>query len=492
MAKRESWSPFKGSQTLALRCPADEVLLTGSRGSGKTEAQIMRFAMHCGRGFGAHWRGVIIDREYKALDDIIGKSKRLMRMAHPEARFYASKSDYKWVWPTGEELLFRHGSSVDDYNNQFHGQSFPFVGLNELTNYIDDKFYTMIQSCIRTAYQPRKGESRLPMVQFSTTNPSGRGAPWVKKRFIDQQKARKIRSIDMELEDGSTVSKTRCYIHSNYQENTFLDKRYVAQLESYTDPVLRAAWIKGDWSVQEGGAINDVYDDRVHKVPRFQIPASWELIRGFDNGSTQPYAVAFAALANGEEVKMLDGSTFCPQPNSIILTNFLYGGEKDHTGRVLYESNKGDKTSIRDVAKAINAMSQQMQDEQWTSSPHYYGVSDNAIFNTNDTEWGSLASVMESEGITWNRSDKSAGSRVRGLQLIRQMLQNAIDGEGPALYVMEHVEPFFETVVNIPRCTKKPEDVDTTAVDHFWDALRYLCTAKVNTPSQSLEVSFDW
>jgi hypothetical protein len=42
-------------------------------------------------------------------------------------------SELRWVWPTGEELLFRFGKEESDYWD-YHGQEFPFIGFNELTN----------------------------------------------------------------------------------------------------------------------------------------------------------------------------------------------------------------------------------------------------------------------------------------------------------------------------------------------------------------------
>ena len=101
------WEPLKGSQALLMSCPCNHILYEGTRGPGKTDAQIMFFRKHVGLGYGRFWRGVIFDREYKNLDDLISKSLRWFPQFGDGARFLSSRSDYKWVWPTGEELLFR-------------------------------------------------------------------------------------------------------------------------------------------------------------------------------------------------------------------------------------------------------------------------------------------------------------------------------------------------------------------------------------------------
>jgi len=84
------------------------ILYEGTRGPGKTDAQLMAFRKHVGRGYGRFWRGVIFDREYKNLDDLISKSLRWFpQLDGPKPKFLSSTSDLKWVWETGEELLFR-------------------------------------------------------------------------------------------------------------------------------------------------------------------------------------------------------------------------------------------------------------------------------------------------------------------------------------------------------------------------------------------------
>ena len=191
------WEPLAGSQTLSLTCPANIIQFDGSRGPGKTDAQLMRFRRCVGQGYGRYWRGIIFDREYKNLDDLVSKSMRWFPEFKDGARFLSSKSDYRWVWPTGEELLFRAIKKDTDYWG-YHGQEFPFIGWNELTKYPNDNLFEMMMSCNRSSFLPSEhpifvGDDpnptylpELPLEVFITTNPHGVGHNWVKKRFIDQ------------------------------------------------------------------------------------------------------------------------------------------------------------------------------------------------------------------------------------------------------------------------------------------------------------------
>lgn len=88
-----------------------------------TDGQLMRFRRFVGQGYGKYLRGIIFDREYKNLDDIVSKSRRWFPEFNDGAEFKTAKSDYKWVWPTGEELLFRTLKDPKDYW-AYHGQEF--------------------------------------------------------------------------------------------------------------------------------------------------------------------------------------------------------------------------------------------------------------------------------------------------------------------------------------------------------------------------------
>lgn len=119
------WKPLPGSQSLSLSCPCNEILYEGTRGPGKTAAQLARFRRLVGLGYGSFWRGVIFDTEYKNLTDIITQSKRMYRLFNDGARYLASASELRWVWPTGEELLFRFGKEEGDYQMDLFSSIIP-------------------------------------------------------------------------------------------------------------------------------------------------------------------------------------------------------------------------------------------------------------------------------------------------------------------------------------------------------------------------------
>lgn len=490
----QGWSPLPGSQMFAMACPCNEVLYHGSRGPGKTDTQLMRFRRNVGRGYGERWRGVIFDREYKNLDDLIGKSRRWFpHLAGPKATFLSSTSALKWVWETGEELLFRQVKRPTDYWN-YHGQEFPFMGWNELTKYPTPELYDAMMSCNRSSFipelhTPRKKDGtydtpdgrplpELPLEVFSTTNPYGPGHGWVKRRFIDPAEPGHVQRRTTNVFNPRTqrredVTRTVVNLFGTYKENKYLSPEYVASLETMTDENKRKSWLYGDWDIVAGGAFDDVWAPGIHIVPRFVVPKSWRIDRSFDWGSSAPFSVGWWAETNGEEAKLLDGRRFCPPAGSLVRIAEWYGSESLGT-------NQGVRLSSTDIAKGIKEYEDKLLELGWIKTRPKDGPADNQIRSVIDEASETIADKMSAEGISWTASDKSPGSRIVGLQLARDRLESAIDNEGPALYFMHNCRAAISMLPTLPRDEDNPEDVDTEAEDHVWDEIRYRVLASGN------------
>jgi hypothetical protein len=494
----------EGSQTIALLSPCDHTLLHGSRGPGKTLTQLMDFRKYVGIGYGHSWRGIILDREFKNLGDIRKKTEEWYPRFNDGAEFRRSASEYKWIWPTGEELLLRTASKIDDYW-AYHGHEYTWIGWNELTKYSTPDLYDAMMSTNRSAFVPElnpvyiDGDAyrdhgvivlanrqmkraqefilpRLPLRVFSTTNPFGAGHAWVKRRFIDGRKNGEVRRTKVEIPDRETpdkmivIEKTEVAIASSWIENRYLDDGYIAELYSMKDKVKRDAWLRGSWDIVAGGAIDDLWRQSVHVIPRFVIPVGWKIDRTFDDGSTHPFAVGWFAEADGTEaiVEMPDGSAsrFAPPPGSIIMLHEWYGGVEVGT-------NKGLKMGATSIAKGIIERESSLMLSGWIKKQPKPGPADNRIRNLIDKELDTTEKLMQKVGVKWTSSDKSSGSRVMGLALLREYLERALDGEGPGFYVMSHCKNTIASLPSLPRSDKNPDDVDTGSEDHLYDAIRY-------------------
>jgi hypothetical protein len=489
------WSPIPGtSQELALDTRCHHTLFTGSRGPGKSDVQLMRFRRRVGLGYGSFWRGIIFDREYKHLDDLISKSKRWFNKFNDGAKFLESVSSLKWVWPTGEELMFRQIKVPDDYNN-YHGQEYPYIGWNELCKYPTAELYDMMMSCNRSSFTPEKDSPDkkkllppIPLEVFSTTNSRGPGHGWLKARFIDvapygQIVRRTFRVFNPQKQKEEDIERTQVTIFGSYKENIYLDPIYVAGLQSDNDENRRKSWLEGDWNVVSGGALDDVWKNKIHVVPRFPVPHTWYLDRSFDWGSSHPFSVGWWAEANGEEIELEDGRIFCPYPGSLIQLAEWYGTKE-------LGSNKGVKMSGGDVALGIKEREEELMQKDWIANQPWPGPADNQIRDVREQDVDTIEKKMADRGVRWQHSDKSQGSRRNGLELIRERLAAASKGEGPALYFMNNCRASIATLPVLPRDEVHIDDVDTTAEDHPYDMLRYRVLKGSNRYTRKIDVKF--
>lgn len=479
----------------------------------------MAFRKNVGKGYGAYWRGAIFDRQYKNLDDLVAKSKKWFYQLVGGAEFKLAKSDYKWTWPTGEELLFRSLEKEDDYWN-YHGQEFPFIGWNEITKFPTRKLYDDMMSCNRSSFLPKEHTPKkkdgtwdtpdgkplpsIPLVVFSTTNPYGPGHTWVKMDFIDAAPPGKVVKIvtnvfNPQTKERMDITKTQVRLFGSYKENRFLDPLYIAELEKVTDKNKRKAWLWGDWDIVAGGALDDVYDKEIHVVPRFPVPAAWRIDRSFDWGSTRPFSVGWWAEATGETVLLPNGKKWTPPRGSYIRFAEWYGTRKIGT-------NEGLKMGSPDVAKGILKRERDLLDGGWIEcytdaqgriiprlpSP---GPADNAIRSVDDKSTESIESKMAAEKVYWTESDKRPGSRKQGLELMRNRFEAALkhargeEKHGPAIYLMDNCTASISLLPVLPRDPNDLDDVDTEAEDHLYDDARYKCLDGKNRLATSLKVS---
>lgn len=479
------WEPIaNSSQELVLDTRAQHTLFTGTRGPGKSDTQLMRFKRRVGVGYGPFWRGIIFDREYKHLDDLVTKAKRWFHRFNDGAHWHGATNEYKWTWPTGEELLFRVMKTPDDYEN-YHGHEYPFIGWNELTKYPTAECYDMMMSCNRSSFTPEKdapllptGErlamDSIPLEVFSTTNSHGVGHTWVKQRFIDVAPYGKIVRTYMDVfspksQKVERVEFTQVAIFGSYKENIYLDPVYIAGLTRMcqTNENLRKAWLEGSWDIVAGGALDDVWDRSKHVLRRFEVPFTWTIDRAFDWGSSTPFSVGWFAEANGEEVTFKDGTTWCPPKGTLIQIDEWYGTKR-------LGSNEGIKLGPSDIAIGIKEREEQMLVDEWIRTQPRIGPADNQIREVKSTEEETLEQKMSEKGIRWEKSDKSPGSRRIGLELMRERLGNVLLNNGdPGLYFTENCKASVALIPILPRDETDINDVDTAAEDHPYDMVRY-------------------
>lgn len=449
------WAPQPGSQALFLTCPYFEVLYAGTRGPGKTDALLMDFAQHIGRGYGDHWRGVLFRRTYPELVDVIAKSKRwFFRIWERGVEVDYNAQSHTWKWATGEELLLRNFATPDDYWS-YHGHEYPWIGWEELTNWANADCYNAMKACSRSSFPG------MPRRYRASANPYGRGHNWVKRYFIDGAEA----GIPQRGADGLT----KLWLRGHWSENRIMldaDPDYVSKLAADINPHRRKAWLDGSWDIQAGGMFDDLWDKAVHVLPEFPIPAGWYVDRAHDWGSSKPFCTLWFAEANGEAVEMPGGGTRWFPRGSVIVIAEDYGG--DH--------NKGLGLVSREIAKR-NVDAERLVGERLG----FLGRVKDGPGDVPDTLDGtSPRDEMAKAGMRWLPVEKRKGSRAAGWEMMRTRLAAAKAGnvEQPHLYVFSTCRHLIRTIVDAPRDEKNPDDIDTDSEDHALDCTRYRLLAE--------------
>jgi hypothetical protein len=440
-----------------------------------TDTLLMTFAQHVGKGYGAAWRGIIFRQTYPQLADVVAKSERWFRQVFPGARFNRGKM--AWEFEGGEMLMLRHMRNPDDYWS-YHGHEYPFIGWEELTNWANDVCYRRMISCCRSS------TPGVPHMIRSTTNPYGRGHDWVKQRFrLHGRWWETIVVVDSRNELGD-LEPARCAIHSHVRENKVLlaaDPSYLQNVVAAAEnQAMAEAWARGSWAFVAGGMFSDVWSMSHNALPRFRIPASWRLTRAFDWGSAKPFSVGWYAIGDGSDLLLSNGKRMATVRGDLFRVREWYG----FTGR----ANEGLKMLANDVAAGIVEREIAWGWRTRNACAVKNGVADSAIFAVEDgnciaTNMAKPVRLKDGSihmGVQWNPSDKGAGSRKNGWELMRQRIKAVqprpgVPREEPGLFVVaEECPQFLRTVLSLTRDEKNLDDIDTDAEDHIADEVRYM------------------
>jgi hypothetical protein len=89
-------------------------------------------------------------------------------------------------------------------------------------------------------------------------------------------------------------------------------------------------------------------------------------------------------------------------------------------GRKSIGSNRGLKLSATDIAIGIREREDQMLSDEWILQKPLPGPADNQIRDVRESDEETIEFKMAKKGIRWQKSDKSPGSRINGLELVRE------------------------------------------------------------------------
>ena len=407
----------EGPQEDFLAASETDVLYGGAAGGGKSYAMLVDPLRYAHRA--AH-RGLIIRRSMPELRELIDKSRELYPKAFPGCKY--KEVEKLWNFPSGAKIEFGFlERDADVY--RYQGQAYSWIGFDEITHLPTEFSWNYLASRLRTT------DSEITCYMRCTANPGGVGATWVKKRYIDPSPPHE----SFEGSDGLT----RKFIPARLQDNPFLarDGNYEKMLKALP-PTQRQQLLEGNWDVAEGAAFTE-FMPHLHVITPFEIPVHWERVKGIDYGYASESACIWGAVD--------------PSDGTLIIYRELY--QKGLLGT--------------ELADLITNM--ELQDPFSVQ-----GVLDTACWSRTGTTGPTIGETLQRAGHKLRRADKN---RIQGKIQIHEYLKVMQSGR-PRIQLFNTCPNLIRELQSIPLDKRNPEDVDTHAPDHAYDALRYLIMSR--------------
>jgi len=433
------FKPNAGPQTDFLASPERDVFYGGAAGGGKSYALLADLLRYCDN---PNHRALIIRRTLDELTELVDKSKQLYPRAFPGATFREAKA--MWQFPSGATAWFSYLDKDKDVT-RYQGQAFTWIGIDEITHYPTPFVWEYLRSRLRTT------DPEINSYMRCTGNPGGVGGWWVKKMYIDPAPANApFAATDVDTgnallwPDTATNGKAgqplflRKFIPARLTDNPYLAEtgEYEAMLRSLPE-VERRRLLEGDWDVAEGAAFPE-FSRNVHVVDasQMQIPAGWLRVRAADYGYAAPSCVLWGAI------------------------------DWDDT-LWIYREFYGSGQNAEQLAHTITAL-------EGKDPNMYYSVLDASCWNKTGSG-PSIAETLIRCGARFTPSDRN---RMAGKMELHRRLQIDPISNLPRIKVLSTCTHLIRTLSGIPLSKTNPEDVDTKADDHAYDALRYMCMTR--------------
>ena len=407
----------EGPQTDFLAAPERDVLYGGAAGGGKSFAMLIDPLRYAHKS--AH-RALILRRTMPELRELIDKSRELYPKAFPGCKY--KEVEKLWNFPSGAKVEFGFlERDADVY--RYQGQAYSWIGFDEITHLPTEFGWNYLASRLRTT------DSEIMTYMRCTANPGGVGAMWVKKRYVDPAPPNEsFRGQD---------NLTRKFIPARLEDNPYLakDGRYEEMLLALP-PTQRKQLLEGNWDVNEGAAFTE-FDVDTHVIIPFGVPLGWERVKGIDYG----YASESACI----------WGTLDPSDGTLIIYRELYrkGLTGEELGALIAKMEVEDPYSIQ-------------------------GVLDTSAWARTGTVGPTVGESLVRAGHKLRRADKN---RIQGKIQIHEYLRVQQSGR-PRLQIFNTCPNLIRELQGIPLDKNNPEDVDTHAPDHAYDALRYLIMSR--------------
>jgi len=445
------WRPQAGPQKALVDCPLPEIFFGGARGGGKTDGVLGKWALKEKR-YGAHFNARMFRKETTASDDAIERAKEIYLPLG--AKFVSNPPRFRM--PNGGRIAFGYLDSVADADAQ-QGKNLTDAWIEEAGQHASPAAIDKLQGALRSAHG-------VPVQMILTANPGGSGQGWIRDRYKLVPFPQGPKIVNRVLGNGDIHR--MAVIPSRLTDNRILirsDPTYSSRLQLVGSTQLVSAWLNGDWNSIEG-AFFEEWNERLHAVAPFPVPADWLRFRSMDWGSAKPFSVGWWAIAGDDHAvpPSAGGDGFIIPRGAMVRYREWYGCKPGLP-------NVGLKLTAEEVAEGIR---RREGDERIT-----YGTLDPAAFAEDGGP--SIAERMARLKVHFRPADNKRVARagaMGGWDTMRQRMRGQ-DGV-PMLYVFTTCRDFIRTVPVLQHDVSRAEDLDTSAEDHVADEVRYACMSR--------------
>jgi hypothetical protein len=508
-----------GPQEIFLGDESDFVLYGGSRGGGKSLSLAWDAAYKVRK---SHWEfkgkeisekvakeiqklpdskqvglEYVVDKvsidypEYQAL--LVRRTyPQLLRNIKPETdKLYPAyggkwmERDHCYIFPSGAKIYLVHCADIRALDN-YIGGNFHYIGIDEANTFPEDWVERILSSA-------RSTNPEIKVFRRLTANPGNIGHSWLKKKYIERcppiLDGSKIYSEEYEvfyqkkkpgvayIDDGLSYKFIPATVFDN-PSITENDPAYVKFLKGLPE-LLRAMWLYGEWDAFSGQFF-DNWNPYYHVIPEeeFKFGSDWSrveytLVRGYDEGTKAPFVCLLGAVNSLGEI-------------------------------VIFDEIFGTGYAASEQAKYVN----QETKERWGFTPDDFDeeIADPAYWTKKSEKDGMLYSPADfyaDEGIdlTPGNNDRKAGAKLFYNALaLPEGIEDVLSASDqwntsdirPKLRFTSNCTYCTESIPNLPAKETDPEDVDTKADDHPFDAGKYLIMAVLGHSEPKKVVKKGW
>lgn len=421
-----------------LSVPEDHfIFLGGGRGGGKSFALELLILRHCDQ-YKNRARVLVTRRRLKSLLQFAEELRGLMRSAYGSGFTY-NQNDNVFRLPNGATIQLTHCESNSALQDTVQGMTFSLIVVDEAG---EGPELPVIDALALTLRAPD-----VPLRMVLAGNPGGANHSALAERYVTGRDP----WAPFEFADQRWV-----YAPSTVDDNQHLPEAYKRNFEvlKKTDPALYRAHRLGDWSAIVGDYFGGVWQYARAVFDHHEVPPDvfGSLRLSIDWGSAAPCATVLGGQL-AYDVRLSDDRVM-PKGAWVIYDELF-----EHSAENI---SRGSGRTPGQIAPALHAMCAR-------SGLRARGVIDSAAeARTAGRAEASIADLFREAGVRVSPAKK--GARVPRFEHLKQLMAN---GE---FFVASRCRFWLATVPSLPRDSRRPEDVDTSANDHMLDATSYLIT----------------